>query len=416
MTRISVSKPYQRCCVTSCKVMTPMVLLPWAYLVGRIKSGYMPAENPHYCKPHVKICTCGIIVRTAPTLPPAWLHYKSGRLRAHPQVCSPLYYGSRENPSSGSRNLIVCIDGTSNKFGKKNTNIIQLYSQIIKTDGQGTYYNSGIGTYARPSWRSLSYLRQLITNKIDLAIAWNVEKVIQAAYRWLADEYSPGDQIYLFGFSRGAYQVRALAGMIEHVGLLYPGNAEQIPFAYELYASVDSANGESLELAKTFKDAFSRTDVRVHFVGVWDTVSSVGFIRGKTLPSTTSSSDHICYFRHALALDERRVKFLPEYVYGGRADESNTGHVKEVWFAGSHSDVGGGNRLNEKLQLDTIPLQWMRSEAITAGLRLHPAEITWTLGDLEQGTSNSLTLGWWLLELIPFKRLLYYNSQRHTYR
>ncbi|KAH7907258.1 hypothetical protein BJ138DRAFT_1092964 [Hygrophoropsis aurantiaca] len=317
--------------------------------------------------------------------------------------------------SENSRNLIICIDGTSNKFGKKNTNIIELYSQIVKTDGQCTYYNSGIGTYARPSWRSLAYFKQLLSNKIDLAIAWNVEHVIQTAYRWLSDEYNPGDRIFLFGFSRGAYQVRALAGMIDRVGLLFPGNAEQIPFAYELYASIGK-DRESDSLAKTFKNTFSRKDVRVHFVGVWDTVSSVGVIRGKTLPSTTSSCDHICYFRHALALDECRVKFLPEYVYGGKAEPSNSGHIKEVWFAGSHSDVGGGNRLNENLQSGDIPLQWMRSEAIAAGLHLNAADVTWKLSDLEKHTTNSLSPVWWILELFPFKRLLYYNSDRHTYR
>ncbi|KZP02700.1 hypothetical protein FIBSPDRAFT_969696 [Athelia psychrophila] len=117
------------------------------------------------------------------------------------------------------RNLVICIDGTSNKFGTTNTNVIELYSQILKEkpNKQLTYYDSGIGTYATPSWKSWSYLKQVMDNKVDLMIAWNLEKVIIGAYRWLSNQYREGDKIFLFGFSRGAFQVRALAGMIETV-------------------------------------------------------------------------------------------------------------------------------------------------------------------------------------------------------
>ncbi|KAJ2911348.1 hypothetical protein MD484_g9066, partial [Candolleomyces efflorescens] len=118
---------------------------------------------------------------------------------------------------AGGRNLIVCIDGTANQFGMKNTNVIEIYNLIKKAtaDNQRTWYNSGIGTYARPDWKSLRYYEQVLVHKIDLAIAWNFEKTVQAAYRWLADNYEDGDAIYLFGFSRGAFQVRALSAMIE---------------------------------------------------------------------------------------------------------------------------------------------------------------------------------------------------------
>ncbi|EIW77438.1 hypothetical protein CONPUDRAFT_38642, partial [Coniophora puteana RWD-64-598 SS2] len=215
------------------------------------------------------------------------------------------------------RNLVVCIDGTSKKFGSKNTNVIRLYEQVRKSEQQLTYYASGIGTYARPSWRSLTYWKQkLLYKRIDLAIAWNLETVIMDVYRWLADNYRQGDKIYLYGFSRGAYQARAVAGMIDKVGLLFPGNNVQIPFAFELYASLDSSsrhkNIERNKLAERFKDTFCHPNVSVHFLGAWDTVSSVGFT-GETLPATRSCA-HIKIFRHALALDERRVKFLPEYV------------------------------------------------------------------------------------------------------
>ena len=136
---------------------------------------------------------------------------------------------------------------------KKNTNVIELYNLILKKVGhnQRTWYNSGIGTYARPSWKSWTFYRQVIEHKIDLAIAWyadwslsisyshftahsfrNFERTILAAYRWLSDNYEDGDCIFLFGalvqcdlndserylgFSRGAYQVRVLSAMIDKV-------------------------------------------------------------------------------------------------------------------------------------------------------------------------------------------------------
>ncbi|KAF9065695.1 hypothetical protein BDP27DRAFT_1079351 [Rhodocollybia butyracea] len=200
----------------------------------------------------------------------------------------------------------------------------------------------------KPSWTSLSYLKQVVYHLVDMAIAWNFERIVLSAYQWLSENYEDGDQIFLFGFLRGAYQVRVIAGMIEKVGLLHKGNNDQIPFAYELYSATvterqtkaqatnDVHNDESLQssstnseekidkernaenqheaenpeiLASYFKETLSRPNVKVHFVGAWDTVSSIGFVRGPTLPETTTGMKHVTVFRHALALDERRVKF-----------------------------------------------------------------------------------------------------------
>ncbi|KAF8870031.1 hypothetical protein BD779DRAFT_1614237 [Infundibulicybe gibba] len=280
------------------------------------------------------------------------------------------------------RALVVCLDGTSNQFGKNNTNVDKK---------QLTYYNSGIGTYAKPSWRSIAYWKQVVFNVIDTAIAWNFEEILLRAYRWLSTNYEDGDRIYLFGFSRGAYQVRALAGMIEKVGLILRGNEEQIHCggydrfvaAYELYADHKSEKYEdptfvgsrryleTFNMAARFKETFSRPGIKVHYLGVWDTVSSIGLARSKSLPFT-DTCEHFCYMRHALALDERRVKFQPEYARGGESvpnpaqqanpntsmepSQGNAGlegknkagvqdkpksrpRVKEVWFAGSHSDM-----------------------------------------------------------------------------
>ncbi|KZP02613.1 hypothetical protein FIBSPDRAFT_711907, partial [Athelia psychrophila] len=115
-----------------------------------------------------------------------------------------------------------------------------------------------------------------------------------------------------------AFQVRALAGMIETVGLMIGGSAdEQIPFGYELYAAGD----KRMAIAANFKRIFSRQYVRVHFVGVWDTVATAGLVRRKKMLPRVECCDSVCYFRPALPLDERRVKFLPEYVHEGKPHE-----------------------------------------------------------------------------------------------
>ncbi|KAJ7482816.1 hypothetical protein B0H11DRAFT_1608843, partial [Mycena galericulata] len=312
------------------------------------------------------------------------------------------------------RNLVVSIDGTSNQFGTNNTNVVELHSRIIKESKdrrpQLTFYSSGIGTYVPPSLLSLAYLQQSIGNKIDLAIAWNFKKQVQHSYRWLADEYKPGDVIYLFGFSRGAYQVRTLAGMISTVGLVYRGNQRLIPFAYELYAKRHKGKAikdheKANELCRHFKKTFSRPDVRVHFVGAWDTVSSVGVLRGQPLPLTTSA-DHICHFRHALALDERRVRFLPEYVRSAipkaiaLIKHLLRGTIKEVWFAGTHSDI---------LDLAGVPLLWMENEATSAGLHLQPRNEVWKWEAIKQDEPIESLKGpfWWFLEKIRLSRSTY---------
>ncbi|KAF9068783.1 WD40-repeat-containing domain protein [Rhodocollybia butyracea] len=343
------------------------------------------------------------------------------------------------------RNLVVCIDGTSNKFGLK---------RLVKSDDQLTFYNSGIGTYAEPSWKSLDYWKQVAMNKLDLALALRFEKILLDAYRWLSEMYVDGDRIFLFGFSRGAYQVRALAGMIEKaskyyiivvVGLIHKGNEAQIPFAYELYAHsmdaqmpVPKKSNLKEYMPWRFKTTFSRKNVRVHFVGVWDTVSSVGLVRSdKDLPLTTNGMNHVCYFRHALALDERRVKFLPEYSYGAVAKPSDLllgdtkegtglGNTKEVWFVGTHSDIGGGNVMNTGLNLYRPALRWMIHESIVAALELEHVQYTSQTSDTESSDTStaetdtdsvhdSLNCFCWPFEIFCIKRLSYKGSKKTTW-
>ncbi|ESK97887.1 hypothetical protein Moror_17316 [Moniliophthora roreri MCA 2997] len=347
---------------------------------------------------------------------------------------------------SKGRNLVVCIDGTSNRFSRKNTNVVELYSRLLQDERQLTFYNSGIGTYANPSRKSLSHYKQVILHKLDLAFAWRFERILLSAYRWLSERYEHGDRIFLFGFSRGAYQVRALSAMIEKVGLIHRGNEDQIPFAYELYCassdntitptqivpshyldkqdairaqtSVEPCTGHLLDqdnqqlendMASCFKRTFSVKDVKVHFIGAWDTVSSVGLARSKKdLPLTTSGMKHVCYFRHALALDERRVKFLPEFARGGTAPcpkdcQGEMPHTKELRLI---DFSGGGNTENTGLDINGPSLRWMVREAKKAGLRMEPF-FDW--GNIQKvgHIHESLSVIWRPLEYFPLRRLSY---------
>ncbi|KAJ8461942.1 hypothetical protein ONZ45_g18113 [Pleurotus djamor] len=139
--------------------------------------------------------------------------------------------------TEGGRNLVLCIDGTANQFSAQSSYIVEIYGRLLKLeDEQLTFYNSGIGTYAKPSFRSWKYFKQVFDHTVDTAIAWNFERIVHAAYKWLSETYRPGDRIFMFGFSRGAYQVRVVAGMIEKVGLLHKGSDNQIPFYQQFQA------------------------------------------------------------------------------------------------------------------------------------------------------------------------------------
>ncbi|KAK4993295.1 hypothetical protein LTR50_000520 [Elasticomyces elasticus] len=200
---------------------------------------------------------------------------------------------------SKGRTLIVCLDGTGDKFDNDNSNVIHLVSCLKKDDlSQVTYYQAGIGTY------NGSGLATGISAAFDMAIGSGLGTHVRDAYRFLMQNYCEGDKICLFGFSRGAYTARCLAGMLHKVGLLPAHNYAQIPFAYQCYKD-DSPEG--WKMSEEFKRTFSM-DASAYFVGVWDCVASVGLIPRK-LPFSSTPTSRTGHFRHAMALDEHRAKF-----------------------------------------------------------------------------------------------------------
>ncbi|KAJ3861403.1 hypothetical protein EV359DRAFT_47287 [Lentinula novae-zelandiae] len=301
-------------------------------------------------------------------------------------------------PEHEHRTLVLCFDGTGDQFDVDNSNIVQLCSLLRKEDRskQMVYYQAGIGTYTSP--RVATPLMSRISKAMDMLIANQLNAHVMDGYEFLMQNYTAGDRICMFGFSRGAYTARSLAGMLHKVGLLSKDNFQQVPFAYKMYTRVDKVGWEQ---SNAFKEAFCR-DVVIDFLGVWDTVDSVGLIP-KRLPFTTSNTI-VRTFRHAISLDERRAKFKPNLwnlphprsehsqdlppsrpTYSGFSSEDNrlsdyeerfslhSEHnttptdVQEVWFAGCHCDVGGGSVKNStRHTLARISLRWMIRECFKA--------------------------------------------------
>jgi len=204
-----------------------------------------------------------------------------------------------QNPHAHGRTLVVCLDGTGDQFDHDNSNVVHLVAALKKDDPkQVVYYQSGIGTYGD------SGLSGGFTAAMDMAVGSSLGLHVRDAYEFLMQNYNEGDRICIFGFSRGAYTARCLAGMLNKVGLLPAHNQAQVHFAYNFFKD-DSEIG--WKMSQGYKKTFC-IDVNVYYLGLWDCVSSVGIIP-RRLPFTKTSSNKISYYRHAMALDEHRAKF-----------------------------------------------------------------------------------------------------------
>lgn len=186
-----------------------------------------------------------------------------------------------------------------------------------------------------------------------------IDTNIEQAYRYLMDCYNQGDRIFLFGYSRGAHTVRELAGMIYKCGLLTKGSYNLIPSAMEIYRQSDNEGR-----AAGFKREFCRAECRVHFIGVWDTVASIGWVIRKQF-SHTRLAPEVGYGYQALSMDERRNQFRPSIW-----EQSNIPGqtIEQLWFPGSHADVGGQNGADRGIS--DLPLVWMLENAARADLSL----------------------------------------------
>lgn len=270
------------------------------------------------------------------------------------------------------KNLVICCDGTANEATGESTNVLRLYRSLQRDAQQLCYYDGGVGTLADP--RAITKARKLVLRYLDLGIALGIRENFCEAYAFLVRHYEPGDQVYLFGFSRGAYTARAVAGAIKMLGLLRPELEGQVPYVWSIYAGegISASTKRRFGRGARFRKCFARgEDVRVHFVGAFDTVSSFGWIWDwRSLPYT-ANNDKIDHVRHAIAIDERRSCYGANLFFPATPPERAS--CKQVWFAGVHCDVGGGYP-EAQSALSKHALRWMLAEAEGLGLRTDPAE------------------------------------------
>jgi uncharacterized protein (DUF2235 family) len=337
--------------------------------------------------------------------------------------------GAGETPGSRfkaePRNLVVCCDGTSNEIGVLTSNVLKLYRIAEKSERQLAYYHPGVGTVAMPN--SWGRWRQKARSVFEMATGHGIDRDVLAAYCFVCRHYRPGDRIFLFGFSRGAYTARVLAGMIHVVGLL---REDQINFAgYALKAYKAASQAGSLDVAHTFQRLVNSDHVPIHFMGLWDTVASVivpgpnplSRFRLEDLPCTTRNPA-VRVFRHAIAMDEfRRMfrvtkwvepqKFKPNPF--SREEVVPDQDSRQVWFAGCHSDVGGGF-VEKQSALSKFPLIWMLEQARDHGLLIRTSMVNhivlgrkregarrYTRPDPAGSLHKSLTWWWRPLEILP---------------
>jgi uncharacterized protein (DUF2235 family) len=315
-----------------------------------------------------------------------------------------------------ARNLILCCDGTNNKFGPENTNVVRLV-QVLDRDPskQRLYYDPGVGTLPEPGvWTALGKrLSEISGLAFGGGIGWKVEE----AYTYLMNVWEPDDRVFLFGFSRGAYTVRVLAGLLHTLGLLPRGNPNLVPYVFRLFGSLRKyVNRQShtatafWRLCDDFRWTFARPVLKgeddrrfhVHFMGLWDTVSSVGWVWDPpTYPYVTKNPSIEC-IRHAISIDERRWFFRQNLI-----QPSPDQDVQQLWFAGVHSDVGGGYPVADG-DLWRMSFRWLLDGAVKSGLYVDKQRLAAVLPQLSNDKQpwndrqhESLTPLWWAAEFFP---------------
>ncbi|HEV7767160.1 MAG TPA: DUF2235 domain-containing protein [Thermoanaerobaculia bacterium] len=309
-----------------------------------------------------------------------------------------------------SRNLVLFCDGTANKFGEKNTNVVRVVQCLVRDDDrQIVYYDPGVGTMPGPGL--VTRVGKFVSKLVDLAFATGLDRNVEEAYTFVINHYEPGDKVYLFGFSRGAYTARVVAALLHHVGLLPRGSENLIPYALRL---LRVARKDNRGIADQFRATFARPidgnpDRRfpVHFVGVWDTVSSVGWFWEPAKFAYTATNPGISIIRHAISIDERRAFYRQNRF----ARANDVQDLQQLWFAGVHSDVGGGY---PDTTINRCSFDWMVDEAETAGLRIDPARRAVVAPPVPEPwlakQHNELKKPWWWpLELFP---KIHWNSSK----
>ncbi|MEN6375745.1 MAG: DUF2235 domain-containing protein [Smithella sp.] len=295
-----------------------------------------------------------------------------------------------------AKNIVLCSDGTGNQDIKnRGTNVFKIY-EAVDTEGHKTgllpqqiaFYDEGVGTSRVP-----------LIKLIGGAFGYGFSKNVRRLYRDLSNVYEDGDNIYLFGFSRGAYTVRALAGFIQYCEKI-PRAADyeeqdrltkEIKYNWSAFKRKEfrrclwsllqitwlKIRGEKIDKKPWDKANEKENEELLKFIGVWDSVGAIG-VPIKELRDILSIIYPISFkdnslgpgvgiARHALSIDEERLTFAPIlWDEKNEPNEPDRKRIKQVWFAGVHSNVGGGY---PKQGMSLVSLDWMMNEAKNAGLR-----------------------------------------------
>ncbi len=298
-----------------------------------------------------------------------------------------------------SKRLVICADGTWNDPAQTDqgvpcpSNVVLIASVVLPQDASNTpqivYYHAGVGERGG-LWDHLT------GGAFGVGISHNIKEI----YLFLINNYVPGDEIYLFGFSRGAYTVRSIAGFIRNCGILKPQFMSRYGEAYEMYRDRSDASKPKSTLAINFRSRYSYPDFNIRFIGVWDTVGALGIpvipLRFWTRElyefHDVELSSHVDYAFQALAIDERRKPFLPA-IWTKQPDSPASQVVEQAWFPGVHCDVGGGYKSRG---LSDAALLWICDRAGRCGLALDQRRLP-TSGNPAGPMGDSMTFFYRLL-------------------
>jgi uncharacterized protein (DUF2235 family) len=293
------------------------------------------------------------------------------------------------------KRLVICCDGTWNSLKQPApTNVSKVWGAVPGEAADGVRQPS---CYVRGVGAGLPWLGHLAGG----AFGWGLSANVRKAYEFVVENYVPGDELFFFGFSRGAYTARSTVGLIRNCGVLRPEHTGLIGAAYRLYRDRDKATGPDAPEAVRFREEHAHEDVtRIRFIGVWDTVGALGIplsggrllhkfnerwqFHDMTLSSTVDSAFQ------ALAVDEHRKSYVPAVWEPSSKPAEQKQEREQVWFTGAHSDVGGGYREQD---LSDLALRWMTNRAEKCGLAFDPGAFDGLAGANAEGElHNSLNV------------------------
>ncbi len=337
------------------------------------------------------------------------------------------------------KKIVICCDGTGNEIKENQSNVLKFYRVLKESPDQIGFYDPGVGTISNSgAW---SKIKSNAKGVFGLATGNGLDNIVLVAYRFLVRNYHHSkdavdcDEIFLFGFSRGAHTVRVLAGFINMVGILHP-HQEHLA-SYALTAYKQSSAKDEFGIAWRVQEVLDTNRPIIRFMGCWDTVASVIVPRPdrfyipalESLPYT-HTNPCVKSFRQACAIDEKRRMFRlsrwndPQPFKENpfvKPEAAGDQDIRQVWFAGVHGDVGGGYP-EQQSGAAKYPLAWMVEEAEAAGLVFRARMVKRlvhgdTPSDVEKGSKrdyakpspvaqlhNSLTWAWKVLEYLPKRK------------